>query len=180
MIPSFSNPSVSIATSMDIAAITALLNSAYRGESSKQGWTHEEHLIVGEVRTNEETLLQLIQQENCILLKYINEEQQIIGCVNLQQHADRVYLGMLSVSPKLQGGGIGKQLLKTAEEYAQQLQCRSIYMTVISVRLELIDWYKRHGYCDTGERIPFKEDSLTGKHLQPLEFMVLEKMVVNQ
>ncbi len=177
MIPLFSNPSVSLATNADLAAITGLLNSAYRGERSKEGWTHEEHLIDGEVRTNEETLQQVIQPENSILLKYTNQQQSIIGCVNLQLHADRIYLGMLSVSPKLQGGGIGKQLLKSAEEYAQQLHCRSIYMSVISVRTELIDWYKRHGYKDTGERIPFKEDSLTGKHLQPLEFMVMEKIM---
>jgi ribosomal protein S18 acetylase RimI-like enzyme len=85
---------------------------------------------------------------------------------------------MLSVSPKLQGGGIGKQLLKAADEYARQLNCNLIYMTVISVRAELIEWYKRHGYRDTGERVPFKEDNLTGKHRQPLEFMVMEKIVI--
>lgn len=173
----FSNPSISLATNADLAAITDLLNSAYRGDRSKEGWTHEEHLIGGEVRTNEETLQQVIQPENSILLKYTNQQQCIIGCVNLQHHTHRIYLGMLGVSPKLQGGGIGKQLLKSAEEYAQQLHCRSIYMSVISVRAELIDWYKRHGYKDTGERIPFKEDSLTGKHLQPLEFMVMEKII---
>jgi hypothetical protein len=50
-------------------------------------------------------------------------------------------------------------------------------MQVISVREELIHWYVRHGYQDTGERKPFFEDGLTGKHLQPLEFMVLEKFV---
>ena len=177
MIPSFSNPFISLATNADLAAITDLLNSAYRGESSKEGWTHEEHLIDGEVRTNEEILQQLIQQENSVLLKYTNEEKAIVGCVNLQKNEDRIYLGMLGVSPKLQGGGIGKQLLKIAEAYAQQLHCRSIYMSVISVRRELIDWYKRHGYKDTGERLPFKEDSLTGKHLQLLEFMVMEKII---
>jgi hypothetical protein len=47
----------------------------------------------------------------------------------------------------------------------------------MSVRSELIDWYKRRGYRDTGERKPFIEDSLTGKHLQPLEFMVMEKII---
>ena len=173
----FSNPAINSATGADLSAITVLLNSAYRGETSKEGWTHEEHLIDGEVRTNEETLQQLIEQENSILLKYTNEEQQIIGCVNLQQHADRIYLGMLSVSPKLQGGGIGKQLLKAGEEYAKHLKCKSVYMTVVSVRSELIDWYKRHGYHDTSERIPFEEDSITGKHLQPLKFMVMEKII---
>jgi len=173
----FSNTFIKAATSADLAVITDLLNSGYRGERSKEGWTHEEHLIAGEVRTNEENLKKVMEQQNSILLKYINEEGVIIGCVNLQQHDNRIYLGMLCVSPKLQGGGTGKQLLKAAEEYAQQLKCRSIYMTVISIRHELADWYKRHGYKDTGERIPFKEDPLTGKHLQPLEFMVMEKEI---
>jgi len=177
MTVNFSNLFVKTATTADLAAITDLLNSGYRGERSKAGWTHEEHLIAGEVRTTEESLKKVMEQQNSILLKYTNEEGTIIGCVNLQQHEDRIYLGMLCVSPKLQGGGVGKQLLKTAEEYARQLQCRSIYMTVISLRQELVDWYKRHGYKDTGERIPFKEDPLTGKHLQALEFMVMEKYV---
>jgi ribosomal protein S18 acetylase RimI-like enzyme len=172
---SFSNPSIQSATATDLAIITDLLNSAYRGERSKAGWTHEEHLIDGQVRTTEATLLKLINQENGTFLKYTNAEKQIIGCVNLQQQQDGIYLGMLCVSPKLQGAGVGKQLLKAAEEYAVQIKCSSIYMTVISVRSELIDWYKRHGYQDTGERIPFEEDLVTGKHLQPLEFMVLKK-----
>ena len=177
MVPTFSNPAISVAHKEDLAAITALLNSAYRGESSKEGWTHEEHLIDGDVRTNIEMLQKLIDQKDSILLKYTNTQQIIVGCVNLQQHADRIYLGMLSVLPKLQGGGIGRQLLNAAVEYALQLNCSAIYMTVISVRDELIDWYKRNGYQDTGERIPFKEDPVTGRHLQILEFMVMEKIV---
>ena len=54
MIPIFSNPSINVATTADVNDITKLLNSAYRGESSKAGWTHEEHLIDGEIRTNAE------------------------------------------------------------------------------------------------------------------------------
>jgi ribosomal protein S18 acetylase RimI-like enzyme len=77
--------------------------------------------------------------------------------------------------PALQGGGIGKSLLQAAEEYALHVSCHIIYMSVISVRTELINWYKRHGYVDTGIRKPFVEDDITGKHLRPLEFMMLEK-----
>jgi ribosomal protein S18 acetylase RimI-like enzyme len=51
----------------------------------------------------------------------------------------------------------------------------AIYMTVISLRTELVEWYIRHGYKDTGERKPFPEDPMTGKHMRELEFMVLEK-----
>jgi ribosomal protein S18 acetylase RimI-like enzyme len=84
---------------------------------------------------------------------------------------------MFSVAPQLQGAGIGKQLLLAADEYGLQLHCISIYMTVISIRTELINWYQRYGYKDTGERKPFIEDGLTGKHMQTLEFMVLEKNI---
>jgi ribosomal protein S18 acetylase RimI-like enzyme len=175
----FSNPQISVATIADAAKIVALLNSAYRGESSKQGWTTEAHLIAGTVRTDENDLLNIMAKPNSVVLKYINEQDEVIGCVNLQQHDKKIYLGMLSVSPNLQGAGIGKQLLKVAEEYAMHLQCTAIYMTVITARAELINWYNRYGYKDTGERKPFTEDNLTGRHLQPLEFMVLEKVVAD-
>ena len=172
---SFSNPLITIAGIAEIPAITSLLNNAYRGENSKQGWTTEADLIAGDVRTDKKNIQEVMQQTGSVFLKFTDDEQQITGCVNLQQHGDRIYLGMFSVAPQLQGAGIGKQLLKAVEEYAFHLQCSSIYMTVISVRTELINWYKRHGYIDTGERKPFTEDILTGKHLQPMEFMVLEK-----
>ena len=173
----FSNSHISMATLANVADVTALLNSAYRGESSKQGWTTEAHLIAGEVRIDEDHLHKVMQLPGSIFLLYSNEQQEITGCVNLQQFGKKIYLGMFSVSPKSQGFGIGKQLLKAAEEYAKHLQCTAIYMTVISAREELIDWYKRNGYKDTGERKPFAEDGLSGKHLQPLEFMVLEKEI---
>ena len=173
----FSNTAISVATVKDTAVITSLLNSAYRGESSKQGWTTEAHLIAGNVRTNENAVKEVILQPGSVMLKYTNEEQQLTGCVNLQQHEDKIYLGMLSVSPQLQGAGIGKQLLNAAEEYALQVECKAVYMTVISVRTELINWYQRYGYKDTGERKPFTEDGESGKHLQQLEFMVMEKIL---
>ncbi|MFM2327042.1 MAG: hypothetical protein RIR31_1244 [Bacteroidota bacterium] len=173
----FSNKHLHVATLNDVAAITYLLNSAYRGENSKKGWTTEAHLIAGNARTNESSIYELIKLPNSIILKYTDEEQPILGCVNLQQQGNKIYLGMLCVSPQTQGTGIGKQLLKAAEEYAQHLNCVAIYMTVISVRTELINWYQRYGYKDTGERKPFIEDGVSGTHLQPLEFMGLEKVV---
>jgi len=173
----FINPAINVVTPADVTAITTLLNSAYRGESSKQGWTTEAHLIAGNVRANESTVKDVIAQPGSVMLKYTDAQQNLTGCVNLQQHGDKIYLGMLSVAPHLQGAGIGKQLLKAAEEYALHVNCKAVYMTVISVRNELINWYERYGYKDTGQRKPFAEDGESGKHLQPLEFMVMEKII---
>ncbi len=175
---SFSNPHISIATIADVPVIKDLLNISYRGEGSKQGWTTEANLIAGTVRTDENMVQDAMLQKSSAFLKFTNEQQQITGCVNLQLHDQKIYLGMFSVLPQLQGAGIGKELLKAAEEYTLYLKCRVVYMTVITVRTELINWYKRHGYADTGERRPFIEDGVTGKHLQPLEFAVLEKTIV--
>jgi len=171
----FSDQHISFATPADIIAIRDLLNAAYRGESSKQGWTTEAGLIAGETRTNDDMLLAVLEQAGSVILIYKEEDDVITGCVNLQLHGNRLYLGMFAVSPSLQGGGIGKKILQAAEEYALHRNCRFIYMSVISLRTELISWYKRHGYADTGERKAFTEDGITGKHLQPLEFMILEK-----
>jgi len=173
-----SSPNICIATAADINVIKDLLNSAYRGEASRRGWTTEADLIAGDTRTDENILQNVMQEPGSVLLKYSDDQHQVIGCVNLKQHDQRIYLGMFSVSPQLQGGGIGKQLLKASEEYALQKNCSSIYMSVISVRTELINWYKRQGYVDTGERNPFIEDGITGKHLQPLEFSILEKQLI--
>jgi ribosomal protein S18 acetylase RimI-like enzyme len=173
----FADPHISLATEADVPQLVTLLNSAYRGEGSRAGWTTEADLIQGEVRTDTTEVRQVIASPGSVMLSYREDAAGIIGCVNLQDRDGRIYLGMFSVSPLLQGVGIGNRLMEAAEEYAAQVKARSIYMTVISERAELIAWYQRRGYVDTGERIPFAEDGRTGKHTRKLEFMVLEKTI---
>lgn len=162
------------ATPEDAPALSLLVNSAYRGDSSRQGWTTEADILEG-TRTDTEVLEHLIQRPDTIVLKYV-EADEILGCVELQTAKDAMYLGMLTVAPKLQGRGIGKELMIAAEDEARKQKCKKIYMTVISVRAELIAWYVRHGYTDTGERKPFRfNDPRFGQPKQELEFAVLEK-----
>ena len=81
---------------------------------------------------------------------------------------------MLTVSPQLQNKGIGKILLKASEDEARKRNCDAIFMTVISQRTELINWYKKHGYIDTGEKKPFPEnDPRFGIPKTKLEFIIL-------
>jgi len=160
----------------DAPALDKLVNSAYRGESSRQGWTTEADILDG-TRTDAAAIAEIIQMPDTILLKYV-EENEILGCVELRNQNGKLYLGMLTVRPQLQGKGIGKLLLKEAEEEAIKQKCTSIFMTVISVRKELIDWYVRHGYQLTGERKPFAfNDPRFGQPKMKLEFVVLEKKI---
>lgn len=164
------------ATLQDIPALNALINSAYRGESSKKGWTTEAHLLEGK-RTTEEELTAIFLDPKNTFLKY-TENDKIIGSVLLIEKEHQLYVGMLTVSPELQNSGIGKKMLAEAEVHAKTLGLSTLSMTVVSVRSELIAWYNRHGYVDTGEREPFPASDI---HInvsdKPLEFIHLEKKI---
>jgi len=165
------------ATTDDVEKLVPLINSAYRGEASRKGWTTEADLLDGELRTDIPTLTALMQKEGVMMLKHVEDDGSITGCVFLQVQSGRLYLGMLSVSPGKQDSGIGKRLLHAAEAVAHGNQCSSIFMNVISLRLELIAWYERRGYCRTGETKPLPDDHRFGIPRQPLEFAIMEKKI---
>jgi ribosomal protein S18 acetylase RimI-like enzyme len=165
---------ISKALPTDASALNQLVNSAYRGDSSRQGWTTEADLLDG-TRIDETAMRDLIEKPGTVILTY-REASELLGCVELRLQDGKLYLGMLSVKPNTQGKGIGKKLMHAAEDYARQQNITTIFMTVISVRQELIDWYIRHGYKLTGERKPFVvPDTRWGIPKIQLEFVVLEK-----
>jgi len=167
---------VAVANENDIATLNVLINSAYRGDSSKQGWTTEADLLDG-IRTDEEAIKELINQEGSVILKF-TEGDHVYGCVHLKHEENKLYLGMLTVSPRLQNKGIGKILLAAAEEEALKRNCIAVFMSVISIRTELINCYEKHGYVNTGKKKPFPEnDPRFGIPKVKLEFIILEKKV---
>ncbi len=168
--------SISLAGLADIPALSLLVNSAYRGESAKKGWTSEADLLDG-TRTDPAALKLLLERPGSLILVARAGNGQVNGCVHLEQQADSWYLGMLTVNPDLQGSGIGRQLLQAAEAYVKKEQGTSISMTVISVRHELIAWYEKYGYGKTGETKPFPDNPTFGIPKQPLEFVVMKKNV---
>jgi ribosomal protein S18 acetylase RimI-like enzyme len=164
------------ATLTDVTELVVLINSAYRGESSKKGWTTEANLIGGQ-RIDDEGLTEQMTDPNAVILKYTNPEGHITGCVYLQKRGEKLYLGMLTVSPTLQANGLGRQLLETAENYARSIHYHTITMTVITTRTELLEWYERRGYAKTGEVIPLNITERNGILNQPVEIFKLEKTV---
>ncbi|HRG94493.1 MAG TPA: GNAT family N-acetyltransferase, partial [Chitinophagaceae bacterium] len=111
--------SIKIAHLADAPDMVKLINSAYRGEISKKGWTTEADIIGGEFRILLPDLEALIQKPSVVFLLSVNEEQRIEGSVFLEKRGDQLYLGMLSVDPVLQTRGTGKQLMLAAEEQAR-------------------------------------------------------------
>jgi GNAT superfamily N-acetyltransferase len=160
----------------DVPALVILVNSAYRGESSKAGWTTEADLLDGQ-RIDETMLTELLANSKNTILSASDNTGHMIACVYLQQNSTTMYLGMLTVEPQLQAKGIGKQLMSAAESFATEKGCLNIEMTVISIRHELIAWYAKRGYLPTGATKPFPPDSKFGIAKRPLEFIVLNKQL---
>lgn len=171
--------SVAIAADADLADVAALVNSAYRGESSRVGWTTEADFIDGQ-RTDPATLKRdLVALPGAAILTLRDDADGALqACVWLEPASSGVwYLGMLSVRPDQQDRQLGRRMIGAAEAHAAQRGAARMRMTVISIRPELIAWYERRGYRRTGETLPFPaDDPLFGIPLRnDLEFVVLEK-----
>ncbi|MDG0815210.1 GNAT family N-acetyltransferase [Bdellovibrio svalbardensis] len=163
-----------------VDAIVTLVNSAYRGDSSKKGWTTEADLLGGQ-RVDSESIIAALTRDNSTILIAQDEDDddKLVGCVHLEQHENKCYLGMLTVDPTLQKKGIGRMLVQESEAFAQFWDCTQIYMTVISVRKELIAWYEKLGFRNTGEKRPFPygDERFGQPKVDNLEFVILEKKI---
>ena len=162
------------ATSADIPRLAQLVNSAYRGDASRQGWTTEAHLLDGQ-RIDEAGVTEMMAVPNAVMLLCLGGENELLGSFYAHAAGNKVSLSMLAVAPTGQGQGVGRFLLGAAEDYGRQHGCTTSKMTVISVRLELIAYYERRGYQLTGATESFPTDPRYGIPKQPLTLLVLEK-----
>jgi len=165
------------AEAVDAPAVTALVRQAYRGESSRAGWTTEADLLDDQRITEEEVRHKITRPDGTVLLAWAGTE--LIACCELHDRGDDLaYFGMFAVRPERQAGGLGRWLLARAEDFARRnWGTRTMEMTVIGQRSELIDWYLRRGYRRTGQTRPFPYDQLvSGQALRDdLYFTVLDK-----
>lgn len=142
------------ARASDIDAILALVQSAYRGDASRQGWTTEADLLDGQ-RIDPVGIAELIAKPDSRIL-LAESDGDLLACAQLERLDESGYFGMFSVRPNLQGRGVGHAVLAEAERIARdEWGCSQMRMTVISVRDELIAWYERRGYRRSGVYQPF-------------------------
>ncbi len=142
------------ATRADVDALVALIESAFRGDASRAGWTTEADLLDGQ-RTDAEEVGAIV----CGPLSRMRmafADGQLVGCARVEDRGDAGYIGMVSVSPTLQARGLGREVLADAERVIRGGLGRSkARMTVIGQRPELISWYERRGYLVTDKREEF-------------------------
>ena len=135
----------------DVPALVALVNSAYRGDSSRAGWTTEADLLGG-IRIDADRVHAAVSTPGQTVLVHENDGE-IVACVHLQRTGETAYLGMLTTKPVKQGTGVGQRMIAAAERWvADAWGSREMHMTVLLQREELLAWYVRRGYERTGER----------------------------
>ena len=173
---------ISKATSFDIPFLHHLINRAYRGESSRSGWTTEADLLDGQ-RIDPQMLQEMIKRTDSTLWTTWHENK-LCGCMNLihqnsalEENIKCLYLGLLTVDPLRQNLGLGKKMLHWAENQGRLMGVKHIEMTVIDRRRELISWYVRKGYIETSTFIPFPKGDQFGIHKTELKLQVLFKTI---
>jgi ribosomal protein S18 acetylase RimI-like enzyme len=164
------------ASAEDIDAIVALVESAYRGDASRQGWTTEADLLDGR-RTGADDVAACLHRPRSRIV-VAERDGAMLACAHVAEEDGAGYFGMFSVDPGRQGAGIGKQVLAEAERIVRdEWALPAMRMTVIDVRDELIAFYERRGYRRTGVLKPFPYgDARFGlPRRDDLRFEVLEK-----
>lgn len=171
------------ATDDDVPAVVALVQSAYRGDASRAGWTTEADLLDGQ-RADDAMVRALLAAPGSAVLVLDDDPAAggaLLACCHVQERADgSCYVGMLAVRPEAQARGLGRVMLGAAEARARAAGADRLEMTVIAQRAELIAWYERLGFADTGERSPFPYgDDRFGLPRRPdLEFRHLARSLV--
>ncbi|MET9569164.1 GNAT family N-acetyltransferase [Streptomyces virginiae] len=142
------------AVEADVPELVALVESAYRGDASRAGWTTEADYLDGQ-RTDPDGVRAVIAGPDGVLL-VVERAGELVACCHIEHRGDHAYFGMFAVHPGLQGGGLGKEILAEAERRARDMWgADEMRMTVVNVREELIAYYVRRGYRRTGELSPF-------------------------
>lgn len=166
-----------VAAKEDAQVIADLVNSAYRGESSRVGWTTEADFLAGQ-RTDKQAVEAIIASPTQWFLLG-ERDDLLLGSVCLEKVDPQCcHFGMFAVRPELQAQGIGKRFVLEAERHAREkLGCSTMRMLVITLRSELIAWYERRGYRRTGEldAFPYGDERFGIPLRDDLRFEVLTK-----
>lgn len=164
------------ATTSDIPALVALVTSAYRGESSRSGWTTEADLLDG-ARIDPDVLRADIERADSRVV-VIDGAHAPLACAHVAIEDGAGYFGMFAVDPTQQGRGTGDALLAECERIARdEWHLPGMRMTVIDVREALIAFYLRRGYRRTGilKPFPYGDTRFGIPRRDDLRFEVLEK-----
>ena len=150
---------IRLAQPADAAQITRLINAAFHVA---------EGFFIDGPRLGQSEVEQKLQKGNFLLAE---ADGKLNGCVYIEMRGERSYLGLLSVDPNCQKGGLGSRLMSEAEEHCRSRGSQFMDILIVSVRTELAPYYQHRGYSQTGTT-PFEENVETK---MPVHFINMSK-----
>ena len=174
-------PLLRLATPEDVPAVVARVQSAYRGEESRRGWTTEADMLDGQ-RTDVAAVAALVAATDGVVI-VAEAGGALVGCVHVEAHGGVGHLGMLAVDPARQANGLGRLLVAEAERVARtRFAAVVMEMDIIAGREELIAWYARQGYAFTGETgaFPYGDERFGLPRTPDLHFRRMRKALAGE
>ena len=117
---------------------------------------------------------------------FVPEPSSVMGCIHLHRPEERlVEVGMLVCDPAFRGSGVGRELMRFAEEHAKEQGAAVTQVELLfpegwehPFKMRLQGWYERLGYKlvrmgEVKDKYPRLVDSLAG----PTRFKVSEKQL---
>jgi GNAT superfamily N-acetyltransferase len=148
------------ADAADVPRIVSLLNAAFAME-----WD-----FINRDRTSAPEVERYMTTGSFFVVD--GEDSALAACMYLEQRGDRLYLGMLAVSPDRQGRGLGRHMMAAAERHAASLDCGALDIRIVNRRTELPPFYRSLGFVDAGTE-PLDDPLLT----KPAHFVRMTKKV---
>ena len=150
---------VRVATSADADRITAVINAAFR---------IAEGFFIDSDRITEAEIEESLSKGDFLLAEH---GEKLLGCVYVEMRGARSYLGLLSVDPECQQGGVGSLLMSEAERYCRERGSRFMDILIVHLREDLPPYYRKRGYTENGTS-PFPADVETRV---PVHFINMSK-----
>ena len=149
----------------DADPIKRIVNSAYRGTSGTAGWSNEAHLLSGN-RIEKHHIIDIINKSNLDILVALSNENIVASMCVEKLNDKESYFSMLAVEPKLQSCGIGRRMFTEIENFSHlSFNSQTYILEVITLRKDLIHFYNRLGYQQTGQISEFPFSSAVGESL---------------
>ena len=169
-------PQFRLATIEDASQVQQLVQAAFRAPDDREGWTADMELG-NRFRIEVEQVAATITRADSVILMATIGGDLVASAEVVKRRDGRARLSMLSVNQRFQSNGLGRQVLEYAEDYCRRTwSATTMELNALSTRQNLISWYQRRGYRETGGTSPFPRDKFSDLDLPAdLYFVEMEK-----
>ncbi|MHB8585456.1 MAG: GNAT family N-acetyltransferase [Thermoplasmatota archaeon] len=141
-VPSGGSETIGRGTEADRGGILRVVNAAFAVETFLEG-----------VRLDEERWVEALSSGPFLVARAATESGPpgpIVGAVHLEVRGRRGYFGLLAVDPTHQGRGLGARIVAAAEGALAASGCEHVDISVLSLRPQLLPFYRHLGYREIG------------------------------